>query len=737
MKRQPCLAAFALTVVLASACTDTGSGLPSSGAATRDDDCVGDGDCAADDIFLSSDEVATILAQGVHEARARGVDATIAVVDRVGNVLGVFRMGDKRERFTLIASDFTDTDGIIDEVKDQFFPISAGLDGLKLPEPDATGGGTLGGANLDQLAAISKAITGAYLSTEGMAFTSRTANQIVQDHFNPGEDFQPGGPLFGVQFSQLACSDFMQAANAVPFDTPVTAVSPGPHHAPLGLAADPGGIPLYENGSLVGGLGVMADDVYGIDPFIGDTDFDLDESIAVAAAFGFEAPVDRRATVTVEGKVFRYTDVTVDDLASDPLTASALETIPAEEGRLIAVRGYTDGELRDGTAFGAPGSGIRADDGTFPDALDAFVFVDAANAPRYAPRAATDTDFAGGSPLTAAETEVILENALATANGARAQIRQPLGTTARVTIAVVDTRGEILGMIRSRDAPMFGADVALQKARTAAFFSSSDAAEFLTSPPLTEGEFFDPSDGFPRTFYLRPSVTPGLVRPVGVDVGGYVDDLVTFFEMPNVLDGSVAFSDRAGGNLSRPFYPDGINGNPPGPLSKPPGEWSVFSTGLQLDVSYNAIAQHALFAGTGEEDGSVPAATAASFPPLSGPNCAGKSLNVINIPAAPEIPSTNRRLANGLQIFPGSVPIYRGRQLVGAIGVSGDGVDQDDLIALGGVHAAGIELGGALGNAPPDMRADRLEPQGVRLRYAQCPQAPDVDSTRDNICDGF
>jgi hypothetical protein len=57
------------------------------------------------------------------------------------------------------------------------------------------------------LAAISKAITGAYLSSHGNAFSTRTAGQIVQEHFNPNESRQPSGPLFGVQFSQLTCSD--------------------------------------------------------------------------------------------------------------------------------------------------------------------------------------------------------------------------------------------------------------------------------------------------------------------------------------------------------------------------------------------------------------------------------------------------------------------------------------------------------------------------------------------------
>ena len=41
---------------------------------------------------LEVGDVQQIIAQGVAEARARDAKATVAVVDRVGNVLGVFRM---------------------------------------------------------------------------------------------------------------------------------------------------------------------------------------------------------------------------------------------------------------------------------------------------------------------------------------------------------------------------------------------------------------------------------------------------------------------------------------------------------------------------------------------------------------------------------------------------------------------------------------------------------------------
>jgi hypothetical protein len=96
-------------------------------------------------------------------------------------------------------------------------------------------------------------------------------------------------------------------------------------------------------------------------------------------------------------------------------------------------------------------------------------------------------------------------------------------------------------------------------------------------------------------------------------------------------------------------------------------------------------------------------------------------------------------LANGLQIFPGSVPIYRGDVLVGGIGVSGDGVDQDDMISFLGLHRAGERLTTGLGNAPAEIRADQLAIPGQtsRLRFVNCPQLPFIDDDTTEVCNGL
>lgn len=678
--RAPWLAVSLICAFFLAGCSGGDSTAPTQGTDTSGGDCSGS--CASATSSLTAADVELVLAQGIAEARAQSVNATIAVVDRVGNVLAVYRMGTPSTRVVTIATQAAPA-------------IAAGLEGIRLPVAAAP-------VNLDQQAAIAKAITGAYLSSEGNAFSSRTASQIVQEHFNPGEAFQPAGPLFGVQFSQLACSDFVRTFDGV-------GPSVGPQRSPLGLSADPGGFPLYRNGTVVGGVGVIADGVYGLDKNIADRDIDIDEAVAYAATFGFAAPVDRRADrITVDGKTLRFSDVEFNQLRSTPASAPAFGTLAASIGSLIAVNGYFDGVIRAGTSFGQPASGIRPDaDVNFPG-QDAFVFVDPANALRFAPRAGTDAVQLGGAVLAQGEVRQILGAALEVANRARAQIRRPLGSQARVTISVVDTQGEILGVVRTRDAPVFGADVSVQKARSAALLSSNSAGAFLAALPDAK-------------YLATTDAAVGVSR--SVVLGNYVSALRSFVGDDNALaDGRIAFSARAGGNLSRPFYPDGIDDEAAGPFSKPAGAWSVFSSGLQLDVAMNAILQHVLF-------------VAGAFGTDVAPGCAG--VNLANDLSAATPTVANLRAGNGLQIFPGSVPIYRGGTLIGAIGVSGDGVDQDDMIAFLGVHNAGQSLGGAIGNAPRQRRADTLTPQGIRLRYVQCPQAPFLNSNDDNVCEGM
>lgn len=567
--------------------------------------------------------------------------ATIAVVDRVGNVLAVYRSGNGNSGFTV-----TIRSGLVNPANLR----SPGLEGLAVP---------------DTAAAISKAITGAYLSSSGNAFSTRTASFIVQKNFIPTLRNFPSGPLFGVQFSQLPCGDFVQKGAAAGI---------GPRQSPLGLSADPGGFPLYKDGRVVGGIGVVVEGSdYSLDLNPIDRDNDIEEIIAQAGSLNYAAPrCIRGDNITAGGFNLRYSD-------SD----SRLPKVPAVlafTGAYVAVPGFIDvAAPRAGRAYGEASSGYQVQAvGDFVT-RSGMVLVDAGGNNRFAPRASSAPVVVAGG-MTQAEVRTILQQALGVANQARAQIRRPLDSPAEVTISVVDRDGNLLGLVRTPDAPVFGTDVSLQKARTAAFFSRNDAAQRLES--LGQAE--------------------------------YAADAVRFFGAGALSDG-VAITARSVGNIARPNFPDGIDGKPNGPFSKPVSQWSPFNVGLQLDLVLPGLAE-----------------VLGLIPPRGGESnaCTTSSAGA----------AVNAGINNGIQIFPGAVPVYRDGKVIGAVGISGDGVDQDDMIAALGLERAHRELAAQgntnpPGHAPREIRSDRLPVPGPgSLRYVQCPQSPFVSSQAQNVC---
>lgn len=70
---------------------------------------------------------------------------------------------------------------------------------------------------------------------------------------------------------------------------------------------------------------------------------------------------------------------------------------------------------------------------------------------------------------------------------------------------------------------------------------------------------------------------------------------------------------------------------------------------------------------------------------------------------------------NGAIFFPGAVPLYKGGVLVGALGVSGDGVENNDFIAAGGAMTF---------EPPPAIRIDEFAFLGVRIPYLKFPTNP-------------
>jgi len=508
---------------------------------------------------LTTTDVQTIVQQAASAAASLGKAVTIVITDHEGNILG---------RFAMTGAPATTTIRSVGTA-------GQGLEGTVAPAIEA---------------ATAKAATAAFFSTNGNAFTTRTAGFIIQEHFPPGISFRAGGPLYGVQFSSLPCSDIQKPS------------------ARLGLSGDPGGLPIYKDGLAAGGIGVEGDGLYTVDRDPTDNDQPFEELIAASGIRGFEAPAGIRAdTIFVDGIRLPFSNVSnaPAPTSSASIAGSVITPAPASEFTPQVVGGIA-GEVS--TRF--------------------FPFI-AGTAP-------------SSNALTAAEVQTIISHAAQQANITRAAIRQPIGSNARVSIAVVDTAGVVLGIFRQQDATVFGFDVAVQKARTAAFFSSTNAATALRAA------------GF----------------------GAYVDRAAADGLQFN---GAFAFSDRAIGFLHRPFFPDGIDNTAAGPFSTAIGNWSAFNVGLQLDlVRTNFLAA------------------------LSGP-----------VAGCTSIPA----LANGIQIFAGSVPLYKNGVLVGAIGISGDGIDQDDLISAAGAN----------GFSPPvNIRSDQIFVRGVRLPFLKFPRSPNL-----------
>lgn len=585
---------------------------------------------------LSAAEVDQVIAQAVSVASTLGQSATVAVVDRVGNVLGVFQMSGGDYNVTI-----TSNKG-----------VTGGLESVSLDS---------------KFAAISKAITGAYLSSSGNAFSTRTAGFIIQDHYIPQVSNFPAGPLYGVQFSQLGCGDLVQKG---------TTTTLGPRRSPLGLAADPGGFPLYKNGMVVGGIGVVirSNPTYTLDLNPTDIDNDLKEIIAQSATSGFTPQTCIRANqITANGVTLRYSD-SDDNLKTPSLTTlvSATASYGNAFGALASVTNYYVAGTAPvaGTAYGNAASGFAADSTHF-SGQSGYVMVTAASANRHPPTAS--------SGLSAAEVTTLLQNGLTVANATRAQIRKPLDSAAQVTISVVDQAGVILGIARTTDAPMFGTDVSLQKARTASFFSHLST----------------------RTNNARGNLST--LNLLGDYISSSTDSRhadVFFPSLGNTsFNSNIAFSARAIGNIHRPYFPDGIESKSRGPLSKAVSSWSPFNIGLQLDLVQSKIVD------------------ALSSSTLT--SCTASSVGI----------------DNGIQVFPGGVPIYKSGVLVGGIGVSGDGVDQDDMISFLAVSRTSSSFS-AITNAVSSIRSSILTASdGNSLRYVQCPQAPFLNSTENAVCE--
>jgi len=459
------------------------------------------------------------------------VDMAVAVVDRAGFVLGVFRT--------------------------QNAPATATGNFMQVQNANDV--------------AVALARTGTFFSNDQAPLSSRTVRFISGIHFPPGVMNQPSADLYGIENTNRGCT-LVNDPNFQSKIPPSLALGGGFGLGVLTGKADimdsnaasvnPGGVPIFYRNVVVGGIGVVTT----------SSDLNVAEYAAFAGSTSARSgPTDTFGpTPAAPGVVF------IGGIALPFVSQTAR---PA---------GLSAGPV--------PGTGSYV--------------VSPANSQGQPPEGDLIAPVAGPlGGLSATDVKQILDSAEATANTTRAAIRLPLGSKARMVIAVADLDGTIIGLRRMRDSTVFSIDVAASKARNMVYFNSA----IRTTADLN-----------------------------GVPMG------------TAVTSRTISFG-------AQPLYPPGIDGSNAGPF------FNLYTMDL-------------------------------ANPCTQGFQSGAANLN-----------------KSGIVFFPGSAGLFRSGALAGGLGVSGDGVDQDDYVTNGGTK--GFE-------APPNIRADQIMDLGVRLPYFKFPRNP-------------
>ncbi|MGA7500374.1 MAG: hypothetical protein WBX00_26885 [Isosphaeraceae bacterium] len=602
------------------------------------------------DQLLTTSDVKALL-----ERAAAAVDlndAIIAVVDRNGTILGV--------------------------------RVESGV------SPQITGNTTNLVFAID--GAVSEARTGAYFSNDTAPLTSRTIQDIsqttitqrvvdsnpdvpdpngdstlygpgyvaavgIKGHFPPGIMFTPQVDLFDIEGTNR---DSLSPVTHTRFNVPSQYIPPGaslvapesygqvtgllPTAQSRGIGTLPGGVPLYKtvNGktALVGGIGVF---------FPGTTGYATEENSKLNTPLLYNP---HKLDLSEVAEYMAFVAAGGSKSAGLPFSgpvnnAPALPDFTEPFGRIdlagITLDIFGGGGLegpKNLLNFGATLGAGNANDGTdMPVDKQGDTYL----AGQGVPYGWLVTPHAGGG-LTATDVEAIVARGITEANQVRAQIRLPLNNTARMSFAVSDENGNILGLYRMQDADYFSIGVAVAKARNVAYYDNASQLQ--------------PSDEI-------KGIPPG-----------------------------TALTTRTIRYLSLPFFPEGIDIDPPGP-------GSILTDGGVTKYGTNKGAP-------------LPAS---AFQSLQGYADFNPNSNFHD--------PYNKANQNGVVFFPGSTPLYKDAtgsglrsQLVAGLGVSGDGVLEDD----------DVTSNASIAFAPSFTihRADQVKLRGVRLPYFKYNRNPHV-----------
>jgi uncharacterized protein GlcG (DUF336 family) len=318
-------------------------------------------------------------------AASVNVPLVIAVTDRSGNVLAIYKKANA--------------------------PATA-LANFGMVEPS------------DQVA-VSLALSAAFFSNDQAPISTRTIRFASASQFPPASAFSPSGPFYGIENTNRGCGFNVTYLPGQSLPVP-TALTGGPGLGIItgkpdeldsnNLTVNPGGVPIFKNGMLAGGIGVAGSDPATVE-FVG---------VSGTVANGFAPVVSPPGVIFLNGFALPFVLQTTRPAGEAAGAVDGSYELPpqpspgpAPEGDLIAETGSTQGGL------------------------------------------------------TLAQVQNIVQNAIATANLTRAALRLPEGARARFVIAVADLDGHLLALYRMPDATMFSIDVAVGKARDVIYFSSA------------------------------------------------------------------------------------------------------------------------------------------------------------------------------------------------------------------------------------------------------------------------
>ena len=292
----------------------------------------------------------------------------------------------------------------------------------------------------DEVAAA-LARTAAFFSNDQAPIGSRTVRFLSGIHFPPGVMNSESAPLYGIENTNRGCgfNTTYLPGQSLPVPTLLHAATPG-----LGIqtgkgdlldsvstAVNPGGVPIFKNGRVAGGIGIVA--ASSTPNYNAVVEY---AAVAGTVGNGFAPVVPYPGAVVVGGVTLPFVNQV---------------TIPSGVAAGTATGTYTVGPVAGSGA--APEGDLIAERGST----------------------------LGG--LTLAQVQQIVANAIATGAATRAAIRLPPGSRARFVIAVADLDGSLLALYRMPDATMFSVDVAVAKSRNVIYFSGTPNPADLPGVP--------------------------------------------------------------------------------------------------------------------------------------------------------------------------------------------------------------------------------------------------------------